>query len=147
MMVQKHAGLMVVNLFYAAEMMFSLFWFGNGERTHAVQTVIAAEEWRHPDDFNRSYQSSSRLALWKHKTVQTNMKNDVNSINMAPVPIKPACLRMMGMAMLPTADAPVKNLAAFIHLQYETKAVSNPKPIGKHFCNYNIGNTVFFTES
>lgn len=44
------------------------------------------------------------------------MKKDVNSMNIAPVPIKSACLRMMGMAMLPTADAPVKNLAASIHL-------------------------------
>lgn len=45
------------------------------------------------------------------------MKKDVNSMNIAPLPIKPACLRIMGMAILPTADAPVKNLAASIQLQ------------------------------
>lgn len=38
-------------------------------------------------------------------------------MNIAPLPIKPACLRIMGMAILPTADAPVKNLAASIQLQ------------------------------
>lgn len=42
------------------------------------------------------------------------MKKDVNSINMAPVSIRWACLRIAGIAMLPTADAPVKNLAALI---------------------------------
>lgn len=47
------------------------------------------------------------------------MKNDVNSINIAPVLINSACLRMMGIAMLPTVDAPVKNLAASTHLSYQ----------------------------
>lgn len=60
------------------------------------------------------YQSSSRLARWKHMTVQTKMKNDVNSMNIAPVSIISACLSMMGMAILPTAEAPVINLAASI---------------------------------
>lgn len=45
------------------------------------------------------------------------MKKDVNSINMAPVSIRWACLRIAGIAMLPIADAPVKNLAALIQLQ------------------------------
>lgn len=58
--------------------------------------------------------SSSRLTRWKQRTVQTKMKNEVNSINMAPVSIIWACLRIAGIAMLPTADAPVKNFAAFI---------------------------------
>lgn len=60
------------------------------------------------------YQSSSRLTRWKHKTVQTRIKKDVNSISMAGVSIRCACLRIAGMAMLPTADAPVKNFAASI---------------------------------
>lgn len=43
------------------------------------------------------------------------MKNDVNSISIAPVSIIPACLNMIGIARLPTVDAPVKNFAASIH--------------------------------
>lgn len=39
-------------------------------------------------------------------------------MNIAPVPIKPACLRIIGIATLPTADAPVKNLAASIQLRW-----------------------------
>lgn len=35
--------------------------------------------------FGVYHHSSSRLARWKHMTVQTNMKKDVNSISMAPV--------------------------------------------------------------
>lgn len=66
-----------------------------------------------------NHHSSSRLARWKHMTVQTNMTNDVNSIHIAPVSIIWACLRIMGMAILPTADAPVRNLAASIQLQHE----------------------------
>jgi len=44
------------------------------------------------------------------------MKKEVNSMNIAPVSIKWACLRITGIAMLPTVDAPVRNLAAFIQL-------------------------------
>jgi hypothetical protein len=44
------------------------------------------------------------------------MKKDVNSMNMAPVSIRPACRRMAGIARLPMADAPVRNFAALIHL-------------------------------
>lgn len=61
------------------------------------------------------HQSSSRLTRWKHSTVQTNMKKETNSMNMAPVSIIWACLRIIGIAKLPTVDAPVKNLAAPIH--------------------------------
>lgn len=60
------------------------------------------------------HHSSSRLAWWKHMTVQTNTRKEKNSIHIAPFPIRSACLRIIGMAMLPTADAPVKNLAASI---------------------------------
>jgi len=45
------------------------------------------------------------------------MKKDVNSMNIAPVSIRPACLRIAGIARLPMADAPVRNFAAFIHLK------------------------------
>uniref|UniRef100_A0A1J3JLE6 Uncharacterized protein n=2 Tax=Noccaea caerulescens TaxID=107243 RepID=A0A1J3JLE6_NOCCA len=48
-------------------------------------------------------------------TVQMNMKKDVNSMSIAPVSIICACLNMIGIARLPTVDAPVKNLAASIH--------------------------------
>lgn len=39
----------------------------------------------------------------------------MNSISIAPVPMKSACLRMIGTAKLPTVDAPVRNFAASIH--------------------------------
>jgi len=68
--------------------------------------------------FDVYHQSSSRLARWKHMTVQAKMKKDVNSISIAPVSIIWACLRIIGIAMLPTADAPVINLAASIQLHY-----------------------------
>lgn len=42
-------------------------------------------------------------------------------MNMAPVSIKLACLRIAGIAMLPTADAPVRNFAAFIQLGPKNK--------------------------
>lgn len=67
-------------------------------------------------------------------TVQTNMKNDTNSMNIAPVWIRSACLRIMGMAMLPTADAPVKNLAASIQPP-PSRLIRNcvdPPPKNKH---------------
>ena len=48
-------------------------------------------------------------------TVQMNMKNDVNSMSIAPVSIICACLKMIGIARLPTVDAPVKNFTASIH--------------------------------
>lgn len=38
-------------------------------------------------------------------------------MNIAPVEIIWACFRIIGIARLPTADAPVKNLAASIHLE------------------------------
>lgn len=66
------------------------------------------------------HQSSSRLTRWKHSTVQTKMKKETNSMNMAPVSIIWACLRMIGIAKLPTVEAPVKNLAAPIHLEVAT---------------------------
>lgn len=39
----------------------------------------------------------------------------MNSINIAPVLIRCACLRIIGIAKLPTVDAPVRNFAASIH--------------------------------
>jgi len=80
------------------------------------------------------YQSSSRVALWKHSTVHTRMKKDVNSMNMAPVSIRPACLRIAGIARLPMADAPVRNLAALIHPPSSllVKKCVDPPPKNRH---------------
>jgi len=80
------------------------------------------------------YQSSSRVALWKHRTVHTRMKKDVNSINMAPVSIRPACLRIAGIARLPMADAPVRNFAALIHPPPSllVKKCVDPSPKNRH---------------
>lgn len=78
------------------------------------------------------YQSSSRLTRWKHKTVQTRIKKDVNSISMAGVSIRCACLRIAGMAMLPTADAPVKNFAASIQLKWGDKLLVNENSDSLH---------------
>lgn len=44
------------------------------------------------------------------------MKNDESSIARAPQPMTPACFSIAGMAMLPIAEAPVKNLVAFTQL-------------------------------
>lgn len=62
------------------------------------------------------------------------MKNDVNSINMAPDPIRFACRRIAGMAMLPTAEAPVKNFAISTHppSSLETKKSVDPPAKNKH---------------
>lgn len=46
----------------------------------------------------------------------TSTKKDESSITRAPQQITPACFNIAGMAMLPTADAPVKNLVAFTQL-------------------------------
>jgi hypothetical protein len=82
----------------------------------------------------RIYQSSSRVALWKHSTVHTRMKKDVNSMNMAPVSIRPACLRIAGIARLPMADAPVRNFAALIHPPPSllVKKCVDPPPKNRH---------------
>lgn len=47
-----------------------------------------------------------------------NTKNDESSNARAPQQITPACFRIAGMAMLPIADAPVKNLVASTQLVY-----------------------------
>ena len=46
----------------------------------------------------------------------TNMKYDESSIASAPQPITPACFRIAGIAMLPTAEAPVKNFVTLTQL-------------------------------
>jgi len=46
----------------------------------------------------------------------TNTKNEESSIARAPQLITPQCFNMAGMAMLPTVDAPLKNLLAFTQL-------------------------------
>ena len=46
----------------------------------------------------------------------TKMKYDESSMASAPQPITPACFRIAGIAMLPTAEAPVKNFVAFTQL-------------------------------
>jgi len=46
----------------------------------------------------------------------TNTENEESSIARAPQLITPECFNMAGMAMLPTADAPLKNLIAFTQL-------------------------------
>lgn len=52
---------------------------------------------------------------------ETKMKNDESSIINAPQPITPACFSITGIAMLPTVEAPVRNLAAFTQLQQGQK--------------------------
>ena len=52
----------------------------------------------------------------KHTIARTNVKKDESSIAIAPQPITPACFKMIGIAMLPTAEAPVKNLVTSAQL-------------------------------
>lgn len=47
-----------------------------------------------------------------------NMKKDESSIANAPQQMTPACFRITGIAMLPTTEAPVRNLVASIQLQH-----------------------------
>lgn len=51
----------------------------------------------------------------------TNTKKDENSKARAPQPITPACFKMAGIAILPMADAPVKNLVALTQLFHHLK--------------------------
>lgn len=51
----------------------------------------------------------------------TNTKKEESSIANAPQPITPACFNMAGIAMLPIAEAPVKNLVAFTQLLHTDK--------------------------
>lgn len=53
----------------------------------------------------------------------TNTKKEENSIARAPQPITPECFSMAGMAMLPTAEAPVKNLVAFTQLLHHSSHI------------------------
>lgn len=101
----------IVHLLFTFLVSFSSKTLNNWVETGCRFTEIVSSQKR--------YHSSSRLARWKQRTVHTKMKKEVNSMNIAPLPIKPACLRIMGMAILPTADAPVKNLAASIQLHEE----------------------------
>lgn len=48
----------------------------------------------------------------KHRMARMNTKKEESSMTKAPQPMIPACFRIVGIAMLPTTDAPVKNLAA-----------------------------------
>lgn len=47
---------------------------------------------------------------------KTNTNKDESSIARAPQQIMPACFKITGMATLPTADVPVKNLVASTQL-------------------------------
>jgi hypothetical protein len=49
----------------------------------------------------------------------TNTKNDESSIARAPHPITPACFKITGIAMLPIAEAPVRNFVALTQLFHE----------------------------
>lgn len=46
----------------------------------------------------------------------TSTKKDDSSIAMAPQPITPACFKIIGIAMLPTTEAPVMNFVASTQL-------------------------------
>lgn len=73
------------------------------------------------------------------------MKKDVNSMNMAPVSIRPACLRIAGIARLPMADAPVRNFAALIHAP-PSPVVKNrvdPSPKNRH----GIGTRIYMSAA
>lgn len=49
----------------------------------------------------------------------TNTKNEDSSIASAPQPITPACFKIAGIAILPTAEAPVKNFVALTQLFHQ----------------------------
>lgn len=49
------------------------------------------------------------------------MKKEVKAIHIAPASIRLAWCSIAGIAMLPTAEKPVKNFAPFIHLIKKNK--------------------------
>lgn len=66
-------------------------------------------------------------------------------MNMAPVSIRPACLRIAGIARLPMADAPVRNFAALIHAP-PSPVVKNrvdPSPKNRH----GIGTRIYMSAA
>eukprot|EP00268_Persea_americana_P040327 TRINITY_DN4000_c0_g1_i1.p2 TRINITY_DN4000_c0_g1~~TRINITY_DN4000_c0_g1_i1.p2 ORF type:complete len:117 (-),score=20.29 TRINITY_DN4000_c0_g1_i1:263-613(-) len=65
-------------------------------------------------------------------------KNEESSNARAPQPITLACFKMAGIAMLPTAEAPVKNFVAFTQLspplekrEEESDPIKNNRGIGR----------------
>uniref|UniRef100_A0A2P2JUP4 Vacuolar protein sorting-associated protein 55 homolog n=1 Tax=Rhizophora mucronata TaxID=61149 RepID=A0A2P2JUP4_RHIMU len=50
----------------------------------------------------------------------TNTKNEESSIARAPQQITPACFKIAGIATLPTAEVPVKNLVALTQLYHQS---------------------------
>lgn len=56
----------------------------------------------------------------------TSMKKDESSIASAPHPITPECFKITGIAMLPTAEAPVKNLVALTQLFSDSENKEEP---------------------
>ena len=54
-----------------------------------------------------------------------------NLIHIAPIPSKSACLKILGIAMLPTDEAPVKNFAASIQQQCKIKLYKIKMKINK----------------
>lgn len=45
-------------------------------------------------------------------------KNEESSIARAPQPITSACFKIVGIAMLPTTEAPVRNFVMSTHLEF-----------------------------
>lgn len=62
------------------------------------------------------YPPSSLFIPMKDNMATTNTKRDEISIANAPHVITPACFKIIGIAMLPTAEAPVRNLVASTQL-------------------------------
>ncbi|GAB2273714.1 hypothetical protein Dimus_008495 [Dionaea muscipula] len=60
---------------------------------------------------NKLYASSSFI-LTKHAMAPTNTRKEDSSNDRAPQPMTLACFKIDGIAILPTTEAPVKNLVA-----------------------------------
>lgn len=71
----------------------------------------------------------------------TNTKNDESSIVRAPQLMTPACFRIAGIAMLPTAEAPVKNLVALAQLLSDSVYIVEPLEPAKN--NIGIGRNTY----
>jgi hypothetical protein len=61
----------------------------------------------------------------------TNTKKEDSSNPKAAQPITPACFNMLGMAMPPRVDAPVKNLAKFTQLLSDSEYIEEPSDPAK----------------
>ena len=95
---------------------------------HNLMIPISSEEPHQKE----MYSSSSEFIWRNHTMASPKTAKEDSSIVRAPHPMTPACVRIDGMAMMPTMDAPVRNLVKFTHLHAVVK-LHKKKKLQKQF--------------